>query len=217
MRFMTTGRSSSRRKVLSACLAGLVAVAGLGLTPYAVGATSGIQPVRQCAELVGDYAIGGAAAHVMSATGPVGAAPAYCDVRGQVDPAVQFQLKLPTTTYTGRYVQYGCQGLCGDLSPAPFPACAGPDGVDSAVAVTDDGHMGQSDNPFTRIMDGSWAANNQAARNDFFYRAPHVLSVAAKRIIAAYYGSTPRRSYFNGCSTGGRQGLEPRRHPALSR
>jgi hypothetical protein len=208
MRFMTTGRSSSRRKVLSACLAGLVAVAGLGLAPYAAaGATSGIQPVRQCAELVGDYAIEGAAAHVTSATGPVGAAPAYCDVRGQVDPAVQFQLKLPTTTYTGRYVQYGCQGLCGDLSPAPFPACAGPDGGDSAVSVTDDGHMGQSDNPFTRIMDGSWAANNQAARNDFFYRAPHVLSVAAKRIIAAYYGSPPRRSYFNGCSTGGREGL----------
>jgi len=68
MRFMTTGRSSSRRKVLSACLAGLVAVAGLGLAPYAAaGATSGIQPVRQCAELVGDYAIGGAAAHVTSA------------------------------------------------------------------------------------------------------------------------------------------------------
>ena len=60
MRFMTTGRSSSRHKVLSACLAGLVAVAGLGLAPYAAaGATSGIQPVRQCAELVGDYAIGG--------------------------------------------------------------------------------------------------------------------------------------------------------------
>ena len=60
MRFMTTGRSSSRRKVLSACLAGLVAVAGLGLAPYAAAdATSGIQPVRQCAELVGDYAIGG--------------------------------------------------------------------------------------------------------------------------------------------------------------
>jgi hypothetical protein len=56
-------------------------------------------------------------------------------------------------------------------------------------------------------MDGTWAANNQAARDDFFFRAPHVLSLAAKRIIAAYYGAPPKWSYFSGCSTGGREGL----------
>ena len=45
----------------------------------------------------------------------------------------------------------------------------------------------------------------QAARDDYFYRAPHVVSLASKRIIAAYYGSPPARSYFDGCSTGGRR------------
>ena len=63
-----------------------------------------------------------------------------------------------------------------------------------AVAGTDDGHVGQPPFPF---LDGTWAADNQAARNDFFFRAPHVLSKAAKRVIAAYYGAPPRRSYFN--------------------
>ncbi len=55
-------------------------------------------------------------------------------------------------------------------------------------------------------VDGAWA-KDQAARDDWFYRAPHVLSLAAKRIIASYYGSPPRHSYFNGCSNGGREAL----------
>jgi feruloyl esterase len=213
MPFMTTAKSSSRGKVLSTGMAGLIAlaaaIAGLGLTTHAAaGATSVIQPVRQCADLVGDLAIPGAATHVTAATlVPAGAEPEHCDVRGYIEPAVHFQLKLPTATYTGRYLQYGCMGLCGGIVSPPFPACAEPAGGDFAVAATDDGHVGQGDNPFTQILDGTWAASNQAARDDYFFRAPHVLSVAAKRIIAAYYGSPPRRSYFNGCSTGGREGL----------
>ena len=39
-------------------------------------------------------------------------------------------------------------------------------------------------------------------------------TVAAKAIIAAYYGQPPARSYFNSCSNGGRQGLiEAQRYP----
>jgi feruloyl esterase len=124
-------------------------------------------------------------------------------VRGEVEPEVKFQLKLPISTFAGSYLQYGCDGLCGTILPTPFPTCGPAPGRDFAVAATDDGHMGQGGS----IFDGTWAANNQAARNDFFYRAPHVVSKAAKRIIAAYYGSPPKRSYFKGCSTGGREGL----------
>ena len=82
-----------------------------------------------------------------------------------------------------------------------------PHGGDVAVAATDDGHTGRGDNPFVQITDGIWAANNQAARDDYFFRAPHVVSLAAKRIIAAFYGAAPRHAYFDGCSTGGREGL----------
>ena len=116
----------------------------------------------------------------------------------------QTQLRLPTTTYAGRYAQYGCGGFCGAIDPPPFVSCGGPRGGDLAVAATDDGHVGGA--PFPAV-DGTWAANNQAARDDFFFRAPHVLSVAAKRIIAAYYGAPPRRSFFTGCSNGGREAL----------
>jgi hypothetical protein len=152
--------------------------------------------VRSCKELVKNFDIPGAMTHVTSATPGGGGStgePKHCDVRGYVEPAVEFQLRLPTSTYTGRYLQYGCNGLCGLISPTPFPACGGPQGGDFAVAATNDGHVGQAppEAPFLAILDGTWAATNQAARNDYFYRAPHVVSLAAKRIIATYYGSAP--------------------------
>jgi feruloyl esterase len=50
---------------------------------------------------------------------------------------------------------------------------------------------------------------------DYGYRAVHEMTVAAKAIVAAFYGNGPRLSYWNGCSTGGRQGLmEALRYPA---
>jgi feruloyl esterase len=41
------------------------------------------------------------------------------------------------------------------------------------------------------------------------------MTVKAKAIIAAFYGSVPKRSYWNGCSTGGRQAImKASRYPA---
>src|SRR5262249_55231780 len=49
---------------------------------------------------------------------------------------------------------------------------------------------------------------------DYGYRAVHEMTAAAKAITAAFYGNPPRVSYWNGCSTGGRQGLmEALRYP----
>ncbi|GAB3413014.1 alpha/beta hydrolase family protein [Flindersiella endophytica] len=197
-----------RRGMALVTFAVLALVIGLvpGASATVTGArSSAILPVRQCADLVRTFDIPGAATRVTSATVvPAGAEPAHCDVRGVIEPAVGFQLRLPTETYQGRYLQYGCGGFCGMFFPAPFADCGIPNGGDVAVAVTDDGHT--SDNPFPPV-DASWAADNQAARNDWQFRAPHVLSKAAKRIIATYYGAQPRTSYFSGCSNGGREGL----------
>ena len=49
---------------------------------------------------------------------------------------------------------------------------------------------------------------------DYQYRAVHELTVVGKAITAAHYGEAPDKSYWNGCSTGGRQGLkEAQRYP----
>jgi hypothetical protein len=203
-------RLGSRLGVMAGALA--IAVAGLGPVGAAAD-TGGVRPVRGCAGLVGDYP--GVHAHVASAVEQPAAngEPRLCLATGTVDTHVGFTLKLPIDTYNGSYVQDGCAGLCGVPIGLPFPKpTCGPRGGDFAVAATDDGHVGldpfnNPPNPFVQITDGSWAANDQTARDDYFFRAPHVVSLAAKRIVAAYYGAPPRHSYFDGCSTGGREAL----------
>jgi hypothetical protein len=42
----------------------------------------------------------------------------------------------------------------------------------------------------------------------------HEMTIKAKAIIATYYGGAPKFSYWDGCSSGGRQGLvEAQRFP----
>src|SRR5215475_4371830 len=69
-----------------------------------------------------------------------------------------------------------------------------------AVAQTNTGHDAAKE-PL-----GTFAVNRQKLL-DYAFRAVHVTAETSKRIIREYYGTTPRRSYFDGCSTGGRQGL----------
>ena len=133
--------------------------------------------------------------------------PEYCDVRGYVQSQIKFQLKLPTTTWQGRYLQFGCGGFCGTITPTTFPACRTELGGDFAIASTNDGHDAAG-------TDALWAGQTEQPRIDFGYRAVHVVAVAAKAIQAAYYGRAPIKSYFQGCSDGGREGLmEAQRYP----
>jgi Tannase and feruloyl esterase len=137
--------------------------------------------------------------------------PAYCDVKGYIAPQIQFELRLPTATWQGRYLQDGCSGFCGAVYPPTFQPCAVQPGGNFAVASTDDGHVDASPGGF----DGLWARDDERLRIDYGYRATHVLAVAAKAIIAAYYGVAPRHTYFAGCSDGGREALmEAQRYPA---
>src|SRR5205085_3968471 len=50
---------------------------------------------------------------------------------------------------------------------------------------------------------------------DFAYRSEHLMTVQAKAVISAFYGSAPKYSYWNGCSAGGRQAMkEAQMYPA---
>jgi hypothetical protein len=181
----------------------LLTAVSIFLPPAASAGKTTIRPVQTCAELVRTYALPDAVTHVTAATVvPATATESEtCDVRGYVEPAVQFQLKLPTTTYSGRYLQYGCGGFCGYIAIPAFAGCDLPHGGDVAVAATDGGHVGTT--PFA-FDDGKWAANSQAARDDFAFRGAHVVSRASKHLITTFYGAPPSKSYFSGC---GREAL----------
>ncbi|MFF1679766.1 tannase/feruloyl esterase family alpha/beta hydrolase [Streptomyces sp. NPDC058256] len=215
----------------------LVAVAALlltltGLSPGSGGTAAAaearhanggpILPVTACADLATDgttasdlSAVPDAPTRITSATVVEATAtvPAYCFVKGYVAPQVNFELKLPLSTWKGRYLQQGCGGLCGYISAttfptAPDPVCEAQASGDFALAATDDGHT--SPGPFSAE---GWGQDQQL-RIDFGYRAVHVVSVAAEAVMKEYYGTPPRYSYFNGCSDGGREGLmEAQRYP----
>jgi feruloyl esterase len=187
------------RKVLVSFV--VLATAGAGIVP-AVAGESRPRPVRSCADLVRSFDVPAARTQVKSAV-VVSGATEFCDVRGTIEPNIGFQLKLPTRTYQGRYLQYGCGGFCGIIADPAFPQGCGPSFGDAAVAATDDGHQVSLENGF----DTTWAANNQKARDDLFFRAPHALSKVSKHIISVFYGKAPKKSYFSGCSNGGREAL----------
>lgn len=131
--------------------------------------------------------------------------PEHCEVRGYVAPQVNFELRLPITAWNGKFLMQGCGGLCGGINSA---ACDDVLARNYSVVMTDMGHQAPS-------FQALWAYRNLPAEIDFAYRATHVVAVAAKVIVDAFYGTLPRWSYFRGCSTGGRQGLiEAQRFPA---
>jgi feruloyl esterase len=121
--------------------------------------------------------------------------PPICRVGGMINPAIRFEVWLPVGDgYNGRFQAVGGGGLAGNIS---YPALATAVQAGFASASTDTGH---------RSNDNLWLADPQR-REDYGHRAIHEMTVKAKAIIDAYYGTGPEYSYFNGCSTGGRQGL----------
>jgi Tannase and feruloyl esterase len=91
-------------------------------------------------------------------------------------------------------------------------SAAGVAGGEGAVsAVTDTGHA--SSDPLGATGDGAFAMNPDGSINttlwtDFASRGIHEMAVETKALAAAYYTTPVKYSYWDGCSTGGRQGNE---------
>jgi feruloyl esterase len=139
-----------------------------------------------------------------------GALPARCRVdgviekrqgAGGVDYGIQFSLVLPED-WNGRFLFQGGGGLNGSVRPPLGAAAAGSTPAlarNFAVVSTDTGHQGAG-------FDGSFFADQEATLN-FLWLANGKVTVVAKALIEAYYGRSADRSYFVGCSTGGREGM----------
>jgi feruloyl esterase len=129
------------------------------------------------------------------------AAPAFCRVQGLIQPEIRFEVSLPVA-WNGRLYMFGNGGFAGEPLAAGFRAGRRNLAVTKGfvAAQTNTGHDG------TREPLATFAATPQKL-SDYAYRAVHVTALAAKTLARAYYGSAPAFSYFDGCSTGGRQGL----------
>lgn len=146
-------------------------------------------------------------------TGPLTGLPSFCDVTiTQADPAgnpVHIDVWLPRN-WNGRFQGVGgAIYACGPFYYEMAPAIQ----AGYAAAATDCGVS-----PADRET-ASWAVKdgrlNWPLIHDFAYAGIHDMTVVGKAVTRAYYPSALRFSYFNGCSTGGREGLvEAQRYPA---
>ncbi|MBL8204179.1 MAG: tannase/feruloyl esterase family alpha/beta hydrolase [Blastocatellia bacterium] len=136
--------------------------------------------------------------------------PEHCDVRGVILPEAKFAVKLPTA-WNQRFYMVGGGGFAGQLSLDPMNT-----GLQQgyATATTDTGHNAAKEPLGTFAERRANNPNADRKKLDYAYLAVHNTAVLAKQIINAYYRSTPKYSYWVGCSTGGRQGLmEAQRYP----
>ena len=129
--------------------------------------------------------------------------PEYCDVQGMIAPQTHFDLKLPISTWQGRYLQNGCGGYCGSVTAQNFPSCDAQLGGDFAMATDDEGHSSEAG-----LGGGGLFGLSQDLRVQYGYLSEHALAVVSKIIIKAFYGQGPNYSYYDGCSDGGREAME---------
>jgi feruloyl esterase len=139
--------------------------------------------------------------------------PPFCRVQAVSKPSadsdIRFEVWLPQPAgWNRKFLSTGEGGFAGQLNYQR-------NGLDNAMdelvrrgyatASTDTGH---------RSSDQWWAVGHPEKAADYLYRAKHVTTVAAKAIVATFYGQAPSHSYFSSCSNGGRQGLiEAQRYP----
>jgi len=134
------------------------------------------------------------------------AVPAHCRIAAVLAPSpdshIEIEVWLPASGWNGKLEVVGNGGWAGVISTGAM-AQALREGY--ATASTDTGHKGGS---------GVFAVGHHEQVVDFGYRSMHELTVAAKAMVTAYYRRPARLSYYNGCSTGGRQGMmEAQRYP----
>lgn len=184
-----------------AVLSGLVLTIGLTvLAPASRAVSPPGDPVRSCASLT-ELAFSDGT----RVTGAEETA-AICHVRLLVPGSINIAVSLPTHDWNGRFQGVGGGGYAGVLTPPDDAAEAG-----YAAAATDTGHTGSP-------LSGAWAWSptgmKQDLITDFARRSVHEMTLKGKTVTRAYYGRPAAHFYWNGCSTGGRQGLmEAQRHP----
>ena len=131
--------------------------------------------------------------------------PEFCRVVATLEPSsdshIGMELWLPTQNWNGKFLAVGNGGWAGNIVT---DAIATGVGKGYAAASNDTGHQDA----------GAAFATHPERVIDFGYRAMHEMTVRSKTIVQTFYNRAPQLSYYQGCSTGGRQGLmEAQRYP----
>jgi hypothetical protein len=158
-----------------------------------------LRPKTACAAL---NSLTGYELSVISAENlPASGTPEFCRVLLQVQPEIRIEVTLPAT-WNRRLYMFGNGGYAGENLEAANRVANRNTALKMGFAVT----QTNTGHDAVREPLATFTVNPQKLL-DYAFRSLHVTAETAKRVAEAYYGSRPARSYYNGCSTGGRQGL----------
>lgn len=160
-------------------------------------------PVRSCESLL-EVTIPDTVVERATVDPGTGDVPASCRVTAIAThpPAgdrITIWIALPMTGWNGRFLGVGGGGFSGGSPNALATPLAG----GFAAGATDTGHEGGRG---SFALDDDGRLDWQLIR-DNAYLGIHRMTITGKALVREFYGAPPARSYFNGCSTGGRQGL----------
>jgi feruloyl esterase len=127
--------------------------------------------------------------------------PGFCRVAATVRPTPDSEIKMEVwmpsrERWNGKFMGVGNGGWSGSIV---YPALSVAVNRGYAAASTNTGHDGGT---------AEFALGHPEKLADFGYRAVHEMTVKGKAITAALYDKGPEKSYWNGCSSGGKQGLK---------
>lgn len=201
---MQPTRSLSTGLGSAVVVASIISLSACGGSDDSSAARQSSNAQQACTTLSGKT-IGGATltAAVVPANGPV---PTYCKVNGTLAPKLNFEIRLPDS-WNGKLHYAGGGGYNGSIPDVALSLSALRQGY--ATASSDSGHQGN-------LLDASFALTDPAAAQLFgSMSVPTVMATAIEAVTAAY-GQLPSKSYYEGCSNGGREGLMAvQRHPKL--
>lgn len=126
-----------------------------------------------------------------------GATPAYCKVNGTIPPSLNFEMRFPEH-WNGKLYYEGGGGFDGSI-PSIAGLATTALGKGYVVAASDSGHQGS-------VVDASFALDSYARELWGSQSVPTVMS-SALELVKKTYGASPSKSYYEGCSNGGREGL----------
>jgi hypothetical protein len=134
--------------------------------------------------------------------------PGFCRILAKARPSsdsdITIEVWMPLDNWNGKLQGLANGGFAGAINYLELGASL----QHGYVATgTDTGHTGSP-------IDAAWALGHPEKIIDFGYRGIHEMTRVAKLVIPQFYGSAPKRSYFAGCSDGGREALmEAQRYP----
>ena len=130
--------------------------------------------------------------------------PAFCRVYATAKPSsdsdIKIEVWLPLNGWNGKLMGAANEGWAGSVMYANIFAALK---SGFAAVSTDDGHVASREVP-----NGSFIVGHPEKLVDYGHRSMHEMTVTAKAVVQAYFGTAPKYSVLLGCSLGGMLALE---------